>query len=123
MIEFLKKQLWPKPSYVAYALAGFLFLNLFWVVAAQLVFVFRPYLNYDYGLALLLAPFSVGLSFLALLVVYALELFIINSLVFHFDGAGDFFRSSQFAGELMLQDFVSLRDLLLLALFLVFAFA
>lgn len=121
LINLIKKHITPKPSYILYTLLGFLFLNAFWLIASQWVFVFRPYINYDYGLALLLAPFSIVLCVLALLVVYALELFMINSLIFHFDSPQAFFRSTEFMGELQLQDFLNWQDIFLLLLFLAFS--
>ena len=121
IIEFIKKQLTLKLSYIGHALLAFLVLNGFWLVVAQWVFVFRPYLNYDYALALMAAPFSTVLAVLSLLTVCVFELFITNALVFHFDGAVDFFNSVEFAKELDLKDFVNVQDTAFLIAFIILA--
>ncbi len=114
IIEHLKI----KPKYIINTLIVFIILNSFWLIAEHWVFVFRPYFNYDYLLALMLAPFSVIASVIILVLSFLLELLINNALIFHFNDIIDFIRTIQFASELSIQAFLKSEEIILLVSFL-----
>lgn len=106
-----------RPKRIKNTMMIFVLLNGFWLIASHWIFVLRPYLNYDYLLAIVLVPYSVVASFIILLLVYVLELAINNALIFHFENAAEFLRSGKFITDLNIFEFLKIEDIVLLISF------
>jgi len=122
-LEFLRFHFRFKPAFILNTLAAFIIVNGFWIVASHWLFIFRPYLNYDYLPAILLASVSVLASFAVFILIYLQEIFISNALVFHFDGFSGLFSAKEFARELNLLEFIKIQDLVLFLSFSIVALA
>jgi hypothetical protein len=116
--KYILHQLAFKPSYLLWTSLAFLGLNLFWLAAQEWIFVSRPYINYDYTIALWLTPFSMVAAWVVLLFVYLQEIFISNAMIFNFGSFGKFLQAGVFANELQLFDMIQASDIVMFGCFM-----